>query len=304
MQKIALTFAVAAIASLSLSNPASATLSAGTILADFNAVIYGNATTPSDVEGAIVVGGDASAATIYNNPTSGTLAGFGALTVYGNTSGNSINIDNGGSAYVAGTKGAPVNFNGGGSYIAAPSYSITDFQTPLNGLSQSLSLLAATSYLPATGNNEVISATPGSDGIAVYNITAAQLSAIPSFQIMLNGASTVVFNVSGNATYNANDESGTTGANNIIWNFYDATSVAINTQIGGTVLAPHANVSNGNQIDGALVAASWTGSGELHDYAFNGTLPSTNVPEPATLAILGVGCLGVVVAHRRSLARS
>ena len=252
-------------------------LTAATILQDFNAVVFGNASTSCDIEGGIVVGGNFSGATVYDQPSGSLPSGFGALTVFGSTSGNSITLDNGGNAYVAGSKGSHITFNGGGGYIGAPSASIGTFSTALDSLSQSLSALSATGTLPATGNNEVITATPGANGIAVIDMTASQLAAIPSFSINLNGASTLVLNVSGtSATFNANDESGTTGAGNIIWNFYQATgTVAINTQIGGTVLAPTATVTNSNQINGDLVAQSYSGSGELHDVPFTGNLPSS-----------------------------
>jgi choice-of-anchor A domain-containing protein len=282
---------------------ASATpLSAITILQDFSGIVYTNASSSSDVEGALVVGGNLTAATVYNSPNgSSQPVGFGALTVYGSTSGNSINIDNGGNAYVGGAKGATINFNGGGSYIAAPGYAITAFKTPLNALSLSLAGLAPTASNPASGNNEVFNAVPGANDIAVFNLTAAQLAAIPSFSVDLNGASTVVFNVSGaSASYSANDESGTSGADGIIWNFYNATSVSLDTQIGGTVLAPDAMVSNANQIDGVLVANAWSGSGELHEYPFDGTLPSTSVPEPASCAVLGVALLGLGWVRQRN----
>jgi choice-of-anchor A domain-containing protein len=271
-----------------------------TILQDFNAVIYTNASTPSDIEGAAIIGGNFSGATVYLNPPSSLPSGYGALTVFGSTSGNPININNGGSAYVGGTKGAIVNFNGGGSYIAAPGNTIGYFETAMNSLSTSLSTLTANSSLPTPGNNEVIAATPNAQGVAVFNISASDLAAIPSYKINLNGATSVIFNVSGTAvTFNANDESGVTGANNIIWNFYQATSVNLGTQIAGTVLAPDANVTNGNQIDGDLIAYSWTGSGELHDYGFEGVLPTdggTPVPEPASLALLigGIAAFGLL----------
>ncbi|MEA2739741.1 MAG: hypothetical protein QOH05_3048 [Acetobacteraceae bacterium] len=136
--------------------------------------------------------------------------------------------------------------------------------------------------LPTTGK-----AMPGANGIAVIDLTAAQLAAIPSFSINMNGASSLIFNVDGSsASFNANDLSGTTGANNIIWNFYNAAgTVAINTQIGGTVLATGATVTNNNQIDGAMVANNWTGSGEVHDYQFTGTLPTTGGSSGTTTTV-------------------
>ncbi len=270
-----------------------------TILKDFNAVIYTNGSTPSDIEGAAVIGGNFSGATVFNNPTKSQTqpAGFGVLTVFGNTSGGPININNKGSAYVEGTHGAKINFNGGGVYLTDPGYTISDFEKPLNALSKSLSKLTATSVLPTTDNNEVIKATPGTNGIAVFDITAAELDAIPSYKISLNGAKTIIFNVDdvGGKTINfgANDETGTTGANDIIWNFYNATTVNLNTLIPGTVLAPLANVSNGNQIDGDLIAKSWTGNGELHDWAFDGPLPVSAVPEVSTWMMMLMGFAGV-----------
>jgi choice-of-anchor A domain-containing protein len=274
-------------------------LTAATILKDFNAVIYDNASTSADIEGAAVIGGNFSGATVYIGPTGTQPSGFGALTVYGSTSGN-ININNGGDAYVGGTEGAHINFNGGGSYIGAPGETIADFEAPLDALSTQLSQLAATASLTLSGsgpyNNVPFNAVAGADGIAVLDITAAQLDELSSFSINLDGASTLVINVSGgSADLNANEE-GALDEDNVIWNFYDATSVTIQDQLGGTVLAPDATVTNDNQIDGTLVAKNWTGDGELHDYPFDGNLPDTPVPEPGSLALLGMGlfALGIL----------
>jgi choice-of-anchor A domain-containing protein len=277
-------------------------ISAVTALKDFDLISFGNATTTSDIEGASIVGGNFSGATVYNNPKGVALpAGYSALTVYGSTSGNSINMNNGGSAYVGGNKGAHINFNGGGSYVGAPPNTIAQFQSTFDTFSTSLSQLAATSTFPAINNNEVITATPNSKGVAVFDISAAQLDLIPSYKINLNGASTVIFNVSGTTVnFNANAESGATPANNIIWNFYQATSVDFGTLIAGSVLAPWANVTNNNQIDGTLVAKSFTGQGEIHEYGFNGIDPITGVPEPATWAMMVMGLGGIGAALRTS----
>src|SRR5579859_4531012 len=117
--------------------PAGATpIAASTILQDFNTVIYNNPTTSSDIEGAAVVGGNFNGSTLYNQPRTSPPSGFSALTVYGNQTGN-LNINNGGSAYIAGSH-QTVNFNGGSGFYTAPPSSIADFQTSLNSLSSQL----------------------------------------------------------------------------------------------------------------------------------------------------------------------
>ena len=302
--------AIALVLAISCGGVASAaTINAVNVIEHVNAVIYGSATTQADIEGQAIIGGSYSGASMYNNPPATPYAGYGALTVYGATSGNPININNGGSAYVGGAKGEIINFNGGGHYLSSAPDTITDFASALNAYSTALSSLTANSTLPSAGNNEIILAHPDARGVAVFNLTTAQLAAIPSYSINLNGASTVLFNVSGaSLTFNANEQFANqnafladTGA--VIWNFYQATSLTFGTQIAGTVLAPHAAVTNNNQIDGALVAASWSGHGELHDNLFHGVNPIAT-PEPGTWAMMLIGVAGVGAGLRRQRRRA
>ena len=281
------------------------------VLGHVNALIYTGATTSADIEGQAIVGGNFSGATMYNNPTVAPLTGYGALTVYGSTSGNSININNGGSAYVAGTHGATINFNGGGGYKSSVPNTLSDFTTAMSSFSTSLSSLAANSFLPVAGNNEVIIAHPNSSGVAIFDVTTAQLALIPSYSLNLNGAKTVLINVDGSSlNFNANEQFNASSfgsvAGAVIWNFFDATNLSFGTQIAGSVLAPKAAVTNNNQIDGSLVAYSWTGQGELHDNLFTGVSPISAVPEPAAwgLMIVGIGMVGGTLRVRRRKAVS
>jgi choice-of-anchor A domain-containing protein len=88
------------------------------IFSQFNAVIFGNMTTSSEVEGRTVVGGNLSVSNSVNFEIAGGLAAssYGALSVYGNVyaGGATLNIDNGGVT-IAGTNNASLGLNNGGA---------------------------------------------------------------------------------------------------------------------------------------------------------------------------------------------
>ena len=93
------------------------TLSVNDIFSQFNAVVFGNFSTTSDVEGRTVVGGNlVGGATFDLNPAAEAASAFSGLTVYGSaTAGGTYNINNGGGVAIAGSNNVSFNLNSGGS---------------------------------------------------------------------------------------------------------------------------------------------------------------------------------------------
>ncbi|WP_163070030.1 choice-of-anchor A family protein, partial [Acinetobacter nosocomialis] len=106
------------------------------------------------------------------------------------------------------------------------------------------------SNLVIAGNRGTFNAVPNASGVAVFNISAADLDKIGEIQFNLNGADTAIVNVSGaNVTLNDNFLGGTQGlGQHVIWNFPDAKTLNVTTAWGGSVLAPNAAATTGNYI--------------------------------------------------------
>ena len=106
--------------------------------------------------------------------------------------------------------------------------------------------------------------------MAVFNLSAAPNFTNPAISTLILNVSSVGSNLS-LVLFNIDDASttnlfltrsfpniGQSGSSQIIWNFCNVTSVTINSQVCGSVLAPMANVtvSNSGEIDGTLAANS------------------------------------------------
>jgi choice-of-anchor A domain-containing protein len=247
-----------------------------------------------------------------NNTGYLTLNNGGTVKINGNAGSGSLN---GGSLTYTGTIGS-WNLNGGATKTKVSSLSLpppanllpsftSTFEQPLTALSSQLAALTPNSTVLTSGNSVTLVAHPNSSGVAVLDISTSVFAANDSVSVSLNGAKSFIINLTvanchANCTYSfpssVNFQSPTSYADNVLWNVTDVSSLSFTTQFGGTVLAPTAAVKNNGPIDGTLVALSFNGGGELHDYPFDGPLPA---PEPPGLAVLSVALVGTGVLCRR-----
>jgi choice-of-anchor A domain-containing protein len=323
---------VLAFTSLALLAAAPATaapLTTAEILSQYNLVVFGNMTGSSEVEGRTFVGGNLSgnSMTFFTRPNTVPPSAAPALTVGGNVSGGHKNINGGGNVLVGGNV-ANMNMNGNGTLRAGgnvtgvnggtvqqnQAVTIPSFEATLKASSTALAALTGTAP-GKNGNVGLFNAATPSGGLAVYTTSFAYFSTIKEITLGLNGAETVIINVSGAGGKLQDNFLGGpfAAAKNVIWNFYEATALTFERQFFGSVLAPFADVKITSPIEGSLVAASMKLDGEMHLAPFAGTLPGTTpevtpvpeatpVPAPAALPLLLVGLAGLAAVARRRAA--
>jgi len=285
------------------------------IAADYNVFVFGDMNQSSDAEGRVAVGGNA---TFTNFGIGDRLAGSSdtRLVVGGDLTYNGGQIF-GGNALVGGSVNTPVYFNctpncgvNQGTLIdfAAVQQELSALSKGLGGLSTTGSAEHKWGGIHLAGNNSDLS---------VFNLDGNWFSNSSYLNISgVNNDATVVFNVFGDSVSIANFGLNLGGINkqNVLFNFVEATQLSTTGfSFAGSVLATqaHYNFNNGN-VEGNLVAASVAGSGEFHNYKFEGNLPQfapnptpleptptpASVPEPAMGLGLIVGAAGLLRSRR------
>ncbi|GGC10339.1 hypothetical protein GCM10011494_31280 [Novosphingobium endophyticum] len=340
---------MAAVLSVTAAHASSGTVAGTDVLRTWNLVVLGDLTSTSEVEGRTFVGGNLEGNASNYQITALPETSVPGLTVVGDVNGGHKNLNNGSGAVVGGNVNSGFNLNGnpqtvqvGGSisntnvnnntvtsglaasdpaFIQQLHQQKSQIETSMGSLSHSMSTLAANSQLAISGNRGTFNAQPGADGVAVFNISSADLDKIGEIQFNLNSADTAIVNVSGPAI-NLNDNF-LGGTNNlgehVIWNFPDAQDLSLSTAWGGSVLAPNADAKTWNYIQGSAVFGTLQQNGEMHVGTYNGGYypPSsedppvsssssssssggTSVPEPGMLTLFGLALVGLAFWRRRT----
>lgn len=357
----------AALAATALVAPAlaqSSTITGIDALREWNLVVLGNLDSSSEVEGRTFVGGNLTGnSSNYGIRATTSANGQPGLTVVGNVNGGHKNLNNGSGAVVGGNVTSGFNLNGPNQTVKVggminntnvnqntvlsnldrsdPGFGLglqqqkADLKSSMASLSFDMGTLAANSQLAVQGNRGTFNAQPDAHGLAVFNISAADLDRIGEIQFNLNGADTAIVNVSGR-TVNLNDNflGGTNNlGENVIWNFPEAEDLTLSTAWGGSVLAPLADAETRNYIQGSGVFGNLKQNGEMHIGTFKGgyvTPPSGGtstggdsstgggtssggdgsssggavpVPEPGMFGLFGLGVGGLILWRRRRAKR-
>jgi choice-of-anchor A domain-containing protein len=294
---------------LALSSQAQAAPNAQAVLEQLNLVVSTTLSSTSHVDGRTYVGGNATgngAVFAMHADAVATPSSYKGLTVGGNLGGSGTQVNNSAGAVVGGTA-SNLLLNGGGPVshdigaVSSPVSTMLTLATNLKSLDATLG--TSVSY---SGSGKATFKNTSSADFVVFDLTSMDAGTnsvfkASEFDFNLGGAKTVIFNTDETAySINANFLGGVAASlgSKAIWNFYNAETISLGSQFGGSLLAMNAALSNANNIEGGVYVESLVQSGEIH-YAsggFKGNIAA--VPEPETYAMLLAG-LGMLAAIGR-----
>ncbi len=283
---------------------------------DFNAFIFGSANTQGGHSaGAIAVGGSWSGhyevkQNAFPQVPYPSVPGTTNLGLY---VGGSIASSGGdfkvlqGNAYIGGGVSGTFQMLNGFQQFAGTSASVfTSQQAYSLGQSAAISAMSGVQLNTSDPNNINVdlSANVLNGNTKVYWVNSSNITGLKTLNFNNGSASdTVLINVLGSSSIDWGWSINYAHKNKVLFNFVDTATLNVKDRdFSASILAPKATVNQNMNIEGNLIAANWNnfGSRELHfgnQFMFNGNAP---VPEPATLAILGVGAAALIRRRRKS----
>lgn len=165
---------------------------------------------------------------------------------------------------------------------------------------------SANTVITGDNNNKTFTYTGSAVDLVIFNMTSDQFLSTNAWNMDFGSALNVLVNVSGSAIGGNIGQSGNLANNanapKVLWNFYEATTVNLQREWYGSILALNATVNTNSNLTGTLAAKSYVGNAEIHDGYWNYTPPLTQVPEPSTLllTLLGFGFIALMrIRHQR-----
>ncbi|MEI2400135.1 choice-of-anchor A family protein, partial [Paenibacillus phytohabitans] len=179
----------------------------------------------------------------------------------------------------------------GGTGSLQQQINVVDFAAQFSLLrekSQQLASQPVNGVTTANSGNFFLEGT--NSGVNIFTVDGSKLSSANELRIKIPDGSTAIVNISGTTVTMKNMGTGINGNGNkdnamnskVLYNFSQATSLQIEgIGVLGSVLAPYASIQfNNGQINGNLIGASLSGSGESHHIPYKGQDPPTATPTP------------------------
>ncbi len=293
------------------------------LLTPYNVFVSGNFSdanrgTGGGVGGGLAVGGvatlgntAANSIAIASNLLGEPLTAFPSSTTFiaaGGVTGRGT-LDTG-DYYFTGTDTHFVN-DGTGTKDTSDPVNFATSMAQFTTLSTTWSGDAATAGDSCTTAGTVTTCTVTKAGMNIIDVADSAVAS--GYTVHITGVSSadwVIINVagttdtlSGTITIDGYAPSGNTTnavAEDVLFNFYQATAITLGGSAMGSVLAPTAAVTgDGGQFDGSLVAASFTRNGTNGTYFYNYYFQGGQTPEPLPVAGIGAGLIVLGLFRKR-----